>query len=71
MYAIYNGIRNTSRLSGVVARSYHRNITCTPPQVKISTPEKILCFGCIAGAILVWPMYFAPNFKRWSQSSSS
>ncbi|KYN44548.1 hypothetical protein ALC56_00991, partial [Trachymyrmex septentrionalis] len=36
MFAI-NGLRNTSRLSGVIARTYSNSIVSTPPQVKVST----------------------------------
>jgi len=37
MFAIHNGLRNTSRLSGVIARAYSNIIVSTPPEVKIST----------------------------------
>ncbi|EZA59064.1 hypothetical protein X777_15705 [Ooceraea biroi] len=66
MFAIQNGLRSTSRLSGVIARNSN-SIVSAPPAVKISTGEKLFAFGCIAGSILIWPMYFVPNFKNYAK----
>ncbi|CAL1689544.1 unnamed protein product [Lasius platythorax] len=67
MFAIRNSLTNTSRLSGVIARTYHNTIVSTPPRVKISTAEKLVSLFCIAAAILGTPMYMVPNFKNYAK----
>ncbi|GAB1865064.1 hypothetical protein CAJAP_06143 [Camponotus japonicus] len=70
MFAIRSSLTNTSRLSGVIAKSYHSLILSTAPRVKISNAEKLLAFFCIAGSILISPMYFVPNFKNYAKKNS-
>ncbi|KAM0725503.1 hypothetical protein ACS0PU_008989 [Formica fusca] len=70
MFAIRKSLISTSRLTGDIARTYHSTILSTPPRVKMSTTEKIISFLCIASAILVSPMYMAPNFKNYAKNKS-
>ncbi|KAL0117192.1 hypothetical protein PUN28_010200 [Cardiocondyla obscurior] len=67
MFAVRNGLRNSSHLPTIIARTYSNTIVSAPPEVKMSTAEKIISLICISGSIFVTPMYMVPNFKNYAK----